>query len=971
MVFVGPIRPGTSVAVFRATGRSVPRRSGGIFSGPVRRGRDEEIFRSTGKSVITGSAEATRLREEIARKAREEVARAAKEVARVAKEAADRKRLAELNRISRDRKRNLTIRQRSERDKLRRAEGRRAAESFRALSSIQRKKLLDESRVRLLERQRGKGVKLSPRLEAARQRIKKAERERIFGKEGLTPKQQLELAAQEAREALFIEERVVDTFRRGGKEIPVIKIIIVDSKGRKVRDATAEEKRMVREVGQALRIPEELKVGEGKVLADIEREATRLRQKRLRGKEDVKGELALAGLTVAGTLIGTGLAITQLPKLPAATVKALKRFIKDPKVIKEIPEAIARGGAEFGYLARISPTEAFVRIGTEYFIMKGTGKALKITGKLTSRVATKVSSSLKGVKVTKRAISIPSLQKGKALTIRVSQKLGRGRIPDQLKFAGKRTTAVSAQADRLVNFIKKRKIIRKPIRGEETLTKATKKLLKKFDDGKITAKELVDLDRRISVEAKKGLLERSFFADPEGVVRKRFLRLGTEKEASLLDTLAGDVTFKTSKPQILVFKDVKVQAFPKTKTFQSITKKLKSGRALTEREAGKLLEFQLKKTGKFKPLGFQTTEMEITLSPGEIIKKQKTIAHVLIDKKRVAIVQVKVVKAKSTTKKLLAKADKGKITASELKTLRKNLKKETGFTSSISDSRISRPRLPLGRKSISVAIRPRRRAPKRKPVRRPPVRRPVKKPSRRAPKRKVVRRPLKKVPKRIPKEVVRRRPPAKGVRRKVPSKPRPKKPIARPPVALPTKKVRVKPKKKKAPQAYKVSARPLKKKGQKKKPKLVKVSDVPLSKGKAKDLRNLIADTSLARTAQISKTRGKPGKSRLNIPTGYASRTKPKFRTYRIVKGKRIPLKKGRVIERRGRLLDTPQERQGITVRRRISQLQKKPTPKKRISAKRITKTTKRKLSSAQSEALAKGRKIRMENLKKRKEGKK
>ncbi|GAH07301.1 unnamed protein product, partial [marine sediment metagenome] len=231
-----------------------------------------------------------------------------------------------------------------------------------------------------------------------------------------------------------------------------------------------------------------------------------------------------------------------------------------------------------------------------------------------------------------------------------------------------------------------------------------------------TSKELIKLDKLVRVEARKGLLERSFFADPEGVVRKRFLRLGTEKEASLLDTLAGDVTFKTSKPQILIFKDIKVQAFPKTKIFKSITKKLETGKVLTQKESGALVKFQLKQTGKFKPLGFQTTEMEITLAPGEIVRKGKTVAHALINGKRVPIVTAKVVKAKPLTKKLLGKAGKGKITAKELKTLRKNLKKETRFTTSISDSRISKPRLPLGRKSVAVAVR----ATRRKVVRRPP-----------------------------------------------------------------------------------------------------------------------------------------------------------------------------------------------------------------------------------------------------------
>ena len=922
-----------------------------------------------------GSETAERAKESAARKAKESVARRELE----------RRRLDELERLRQQRiaeRKALTIKQTIElrklkgkitdwRKRIKSAEEIRFATLPKEEQSKLIRELLEERRVEdILKRK--PGAKLDPRHEAARKRIERRETEK----------------------KLFIEERVVDTFRRGGKEIQVTKTVIVDERGRVVRDATAEESKIVRRAGEALRVPEELKVVRGeKIIADIEREATRLRQKRLRGKADVKGELALAGLTVAGTVVGAGMAITQLPKLPAAVVFTIKRYVKDPASIKEIPEAIGRGGAEFGYLMKISPTEAIVRVGSEYLVMKGMGKALKITGKLTSVASTKVANALKGVKVTKRAIFIPHLQKGKALTIRISSKVGRGSIPKQLTFAGKKTTAVSAQADRLVNFIKTRKIIRKPIRGEEKLTKITKKLLKKFDDGKITAKELINLDKRIRVEAKKGLLERSFFADPEGVVRKRFLRLGTEKEASLLDTLAGDVTFKTSKPQILIFKDVKVQAFPKTKIFKSIINKLETGKVLTQKEAGKLLKFQLKATGKLKPLGFQTSELEVTGSPTDIIKKVKTVTHVIIDGKRVSIVLAKLEKAKPATAKLLSKAKKGTITANELKTLRKNLKKETGFTSSISDSRISRPKLPLGRKAVSVAIR----ATRRRAVRRPPKRIP-----KRVPKRKVVRRPPKRVPRRPPKRVPVRKPVAKPpVRRKALPVKRPTKPPVRPPIVPPSKKV-IKQIKKPVIRSYHVYARPLKKKG-KRTPKLIRITKKPIIKTKAKDLRNYIADTSLSRTALIKGSTQKPAKRLIKAPAGYHQRTQKKFRKYKTIKKRKVPLRSGKVIERSRYLLDTKQEKKKITLKKRVAQLQKQSrsparrNPTKRTSVSRKTpvrmpqrsrtmvrtprKTikrnpvnsnirrpqvrkpqrpmpTKRKPSQAQLDALAKGRRI-------------
>ena len=166
-------------------------------------------------------------------------------------------------------------------------------------------------------------------------------------------------------------------------------------------------------------------------------------------------------------------------------------------------------------------------------------------------------------------------------------------------------------------------------------------------------------------------------------------------------------------------------------------------------------------------------------------------------------------------------------------------------------------------------------------------------------------------------------------------------------------------------QAYSVYARPLKRSGQKKKTKLIRVSKVPLSKKKAKNLRNYLTDTSLSRTAKIKKTKGKPQKSKLKIPKGYAKKTSRKFRTYKIVKGKRKRLPKGTVIEKRGYLLDTRQEKKKITLRKRIIQITKKPKVKRSVRKTRTqptikrspNKNIKRTPSQSQLNALAKGRK--------------
>ena len=138
-------------------------------------------------------------------------------------------------------------------------------------------------------------------------------------------------------------------------------------------------------------------------------------------------------------------------------------------------------------------------------------------------------------------------------------------------------------------------------------------------------------------------------------------------------------------------------------------------------------------------------------------------------------------------------------------------------------------------------------------------------------------------------------------------------------------------------------ARPLKQTKKRKRPKLIKVSKVPLSKKKAKDLRNYIADTSLSRTARIRPTRGKPTTPRLKVPKSYSKKTSRKFRKHRIVKGKRIPLPKGKVIEKRRYLLDTRQEKKQITLKRRIAQLEReagirKPIKKRKTIKKKSTR---------------------------------
>ncbi len=143
-------------------------------------------------------------------------------------------------------------------------------------------------------------------------------------------------------------------------------------------------------------------------------------------------------------------------------------------------------------------------------------------------------------------------------------------------------------------------------------------------------------------------------------------------------------------------------------------------------------------------------------------------------------------------------------------------------------------------------------------------------------------------------------------------------------------------------QAYNVYARPIKKRKKQKRPKLVKINRVPLKRKRAKGLRNYIVDHSLSRTARIKKTKGKPRKSKLRFPRNYAKKTSFKMRTYKIVKGKRKALPKGRIIEKRKRLLDTRSEKKGISLRRKLSQMKKVSKVKmiRKMQGRKIRKST-------------------------------
>jgi hypothetical protein len=123
---------------------------------------------------------------------------------------------------------------------------------------------------------------------------------------------------------------------------------------------------------------------------------------------------------------------------------------------------------------------------------------------------------------------------------------------------------------------------------------------------------------------------------------------------------------------------------------------------------------------------------------------------------------------------------------------------------------------------------------------------------------------------------------------------------------------------------YNVYGKPIKQKTYR------KLNKVPLTQTKARDLGAYIADHSLSASFKLKPSSKKAQTPKTRIPIGYYSRTKRKFRDYRIVKKKRKPMK-DKWIERRGLpRLDTRGEKQKIKMMRKLAEVRKRPLKKKR-----------------------------------------
>jgi len=316
-----------------------------------------------------------------------------------------------------------------------------------------------------------------------------------------------------------------------------------------------------------------------------------------------------------GALVGTARSIKMFATKPVSTTKAVggsllttgKRFVKGEtfpsvgKLLYEEPKYVA--GAALA----------------EFFTMKGTGVATKGLGKLGTKVTTRLSPKFKPVKTVKGkpVVTLKDTSKFDVELLKPGLQKIEEPVSQQVKMSGQLTRPVTAQRDLFGKVTRRKLTVEKPLPTPDSPQ-----------------------------------LERALFADPRG--RLRVSRLGIEDvpEAGVLDILSGDVTFRSTKPQAIVFPEQRIAKFPKS--LKDVESKLRRGKTLTPSEARRLEKFQLKPSGEFKPVGFISREPEITLAPGEVIRRKRVLGVTEISGRRVPFIQAEVAKPSPKLARMIA-----------------------------------------------------------------------------------------------------------------------------------------------------------------------------------------------------------------------------------------------------------------------------------------------------------------------------
>lgn len=198
--------------------------------------------------------------------------------------------------------------------------------------------------------------------------------------------------------------------------------------------------------------------------------------KGVRSIKEAKREAELFALSVAQSLLEIVIAgknlISKLPKAPEAIIDA----IKNPKasgesiitVVKSVPAGLKGEGQRIGRLAQVSPTEFLAEVGTNILLLKGSGKAFQVIGKVTPKAKIKISPKLKRVKESNVVMVGAQKQKGNKIITEIIFKTDKGREGVARGFTiqkGKKTITFtvgrSAKRKRKGKVVRRRRIRRK------------------------------------------------------------------------------------------------------------------------------------------------------------------------------------------------------------------------------------------------------------------------------------------------------------------------------------------------------------------------------------------------------------------------------------------------------------------------------------------------------------------------------
>lgn len=328
--------------------------------------------------------------------------------------------------------------------------------------------------------------------------------------------------------------------------------------------------------------------------------------------------------------LGTIKSLTTPVKTTKEAVSGVKQIITSPLTFGR--ELVTQFKADpFGLTGQVAGEFAITK-----GILKGAGKGVKLAKRVSLRVSPKFSPIKEG------AISLAD-----DLTIKVVKpgRIPTEPVPTQVGLAGQKVTAVSASKDIFGRIIPKKEIIVGKFKGAEKI----------------------------------GTFERSIFFDPQSRVRVSRLQVGSpQRAASLKEILKGEFQLTSPKKSIVVLADTPVQQFPKS--LSGVVEKLKRGSQLTPEETIKLRKFQTTPSGKVKPLGFVSVESEVTLAPGEILKKGAKLGTTEIGGEPISIFAGEIGTATKETTMLLKVGREGLLTSTEQLKLTKSLVSETGFS---------------------------------------------------------------------------------------------------------------------------------------------------------------------------------------------------------------------------------------------------------------------------------------------------